>query len=177
MVWRSHLFLSAVWLQLQRLWIAHNSISPAGVCRRFRLRSVTPACSCNAAVLRAEEWQVWWCVTEVQGVRGGDGKEGGRGGRVRWMKGEERTCWDHWHHRTRWKTGQLEKYSWSRTGFRWNQHWFGPVWVSSSVWTILPMQSRKVIKTWQSGSGLERPLFFCCCRKLSSTSGQSFVLD
>lgn len=41
-------------------------------------------CSCNAAVLRAEEWEVWWCVREgVQGVRVGESEEDGGEGQGR----------------------------------------------------------------------------------------------
>ncbi len=55
-------------------------------------------CSCNTAVLRAEEWEVWWCVGERL-REWGEGKAKRTGEQVN-EGGRKKTCWDHCHYKT-----------------------------------------------------------------------------
>lgn len=95
--------LSAVWLQLE--WVKPR----LGLLTIHSLRLASGGgswggsptyhhsmCSCNAAVLPAEEWEVWRCVREVfKEWGGGNSKEDRRW--VEWRRGwggRKKTCWD-----------------------------------------------------------------------------------
>lgn len=84
------MYFTAVWLQLQ--WVKPwdfglLTIHPLRLASGGGSPHYHSVCSCNAAVLRAEEWEVWWCVTEVQEVRGGNSKEDRGSGK--WMGKKE----------------------------------------------------------------------------------------
>lgn len=108
--------VSAVWLQLQ--WVKPR----LGLLTIHSLRLASgggsptfhSVCSCNAAVLRAEEWEVWWCVRERFRKRG-EGMEKrteGEGGQVNERGKKEnilrllslqKVCWNNGQQRTVWR--------------------------------------------------------------------------
>lgn len=95
--------LSAAWLQLQwvkprlgLLTIHSLRLASGGGSPTYRHRSV---CSCNAAVLRAGEWEVWWCVRE-RFREWGEGTAKRTGGQVdEGGRGRKKTCWDYSHYK------------------------------------------------------------------------------